>query len=271
MLDSMVLPAVTTDSMMCSRAEEKEKCEVGGDEICSTILSVLHSSSRVGLVVHIVDSHGPSPEVLIRSTKAAGSPTCVVLSMGNPRIRNGANNISLHTDDNPEGVEMDEGRAIHTIVSIKRACDCLVWYWTLDGLGYATVFNQDDNVRWVVTLFPDTQPDTPLYGIGPHGSSTSNTIRVLPFFYTTPSSPTIAVMGRGFSTHMCGDDLKVELLALSRLSINRVYRSRASTGRCFCCQYLINIHDKLHVHEGHKENHSISLRLEPSFRQRMCK
>lgn len=272
LLDSMVLPTVTTDSVMYTGVEERNSCTVDNDSVCATVMSVVHSNKELSLVVHIVDSNGPMPSTLIEATEAVSpSITCSVLSIGNPRMQDGVHTVKLHTRCNVEGAEMPEDRAIFYIRSVLRVCESLFWYWTLDSIGYTVLFNQGSRSRWVVTLFPGTRSDSPLCGIDPRPAAGPEAVKVLPFFYTSSASPTVAVIGRGFSAAMCGDDLKVELLALSRLSINRVYRSRSSTGRCFCCQYIVNLYNKLHGAEVRKEGGNISLGLEKSFRQRMTR
>jgi hypothetical protein len=167
--------------------------------------------------------------------------------------------------------KMDEADVMRMVSRVSATCETLIWYWTLDALGYGAIFNQGDTVRWAITLFPDAQMHSPLCGVEPDPTGTNHPIRVLPFFYTSHRSPTVAVMGKGFSTTMRGDDLKVELLALSRLAISRVYGSRASTGRCFCCQYMINLHKQYHLEESSNRDKRLTLRLERGFQQRMQK
>lgn len=270
LLDNMILPSVTTDSMMYTSSEPAEKCTMGCDEVCSTVVSIVGSRANTGLVVHVVDRHGPDPHMLVQITEASRkSVTCVVVSMGDPRMQPGAQEVGVYTASAQGQVKMSEADAIRMVSAIARASETLIWYWTLDALGYAAVFNQGSTVHWAITLFPGTQLHTPLCGVEPDPNKSGHPMRVLPFFYTSHSSPTIAVTGKGFNATTHGDDLKVELLALSRLAAGRVYGSRASTGRCFCCQYIINLHERSHsevVHQGHKR---LTLRLEKGFQQRM--
>lgn len=270
MLDNMILPTVGMDSPVYSIPASNGVCSEGRDEICSTVMAIVSSMSDLRLIVHIVDSHGPHPHVLMDVTESSSSPaTCMVMSVGNPRAGGSPEGVSLYAKSNTDGKQMSESSAIQAISSISKVCNTLFWYWTLDATGYTAVFNQQQGTRWVITLFPDAQPNAPLCGVTPGESSNGSLVRVLPFMYTSHESPTVAVMGEGFSGGICGDDLKVELMALSQLAISRVYRSRASTGRCFCCQYIVNAHGRLHTDAKAKETDRKTLRLEKKFQQRM--
>lgn len=270
LLDNMILPSVTTDSMMYTSDEPAERCSAGCDEVRSTILSVVGSRKNTRLVVHIVDVHGPDPYTLMSTTESAsGSISCVVVSVGDLRMRQDQQDMDVYVSSSGEHRRMNEPDIMRMISRVSGTCETLIWYWTLDALGYGAILNQGETVHWAITLFPDVQLHSPLCGVEPNPSGTSHPIRVLPFFYTSHRSPTVAVMGRGFSTAMRGDDLKVELLALSRLAISRVYGSRASTGRCFCCQYIVNLHNKYHQEEPDSQDRKLTLRLEKGFQQRM--
>ena len=66
-------------------------------------------------------------------------------------------------------------------------------------------------------------------------------IQLVPFFYSDQNSPTLVAIGMCGVNSFCRSDLAVEVAALSRVVIDREYYSTASSGRCFCCEYLNGI------------------------------
>jgi hypothetical protein len=98
--------------------------------------------------------------------------------------------------------------------------------------------------------------------------SLEKTPKVVPFLYTDLRSPVCAVLNQGIPVMSPGNDLEVEVSALSSAVISRVHRTGVASGRCFCCQYV------LALSSGYSETPAISpakqrAKLEKDFVQRM--
>lgn len=69
------------------------------------------------------------------------------------------------------------------------------------------------------------------------------------------------------SATMCSNFDWVDAVALSTLPVRRVHAAISSSGRCFCCQYLVNLHRALHSPGGKLREERIRIELEPRFWQ----
>lgn len=96
-------------------------------------------------------------------------------------------------------------------------------------------------------------------------------MRILPFFYSNSTLPKVVMMGTGGAIGFCKVDLMVEIVALSRTTIDRAYNFTVSIGRCFYCQYIDSIHSAFHSDVAHKENITYNLKLSKQFRQKAKK
>lgn len=74
--------------------------------------------------------------------------------------------------------------------------------------------------------------------------------RVVPSFYSGVDEGEMMIMGQGGSNAASWGDLEVEMSARCEPLIQRVYYSSASTGRCFYCQYIVNLHEKVYSAVG---------------------
>lgn len=91
--------------------------------------------------------------------------------------------------------------------------------------------------------------------------------RLVPFFNTSLISPRVVVCGQGFDAGNRGGDPEVDAIALSALPLRRVHTAVSSSGRCFCCQYIVNLHRALHRPEAKSNGERLELELEPRFWQ----
>lgn len=268
MLDNLILPCVPLHSPALCQTANVPCCNAGVSELYATVVSVVQSKPEVQFVVHITDIHGPDPNTLLSLTEACGSYiSCVFVCMGATEAREETSAVTVRIHSNGESVDMMEADAIRLILETSKCCDSMMWYWTPESLGYSVIFNQELRTTWVVVLPPGVTKSAPVYGVDVEGKG-GVTSQVMPFFYTSLEHPTSAVMGKGFVPGVHRDDLAVELATLSKLPLSRVYSSKSSAGRCFCCQYLVNLHSRMHAKSSDTEHERIVLQLTPEFQQR---
>jgi hypothetical protein len=264
-LHPVSIPSVTQNSFMGSATDVSPCCAC--DSVASTILAVCNSVKKLNYMVHIVRSGELEPRELAEMTSCCmGGKECVVLSV--PRVDESGAPFLLSSSSAAEDVRVSEDSAMRLLLRMTSAFDGVIWYWSADLLGYSYILNVDEKSMWMASV---RSPD--------HGRSSENqkmvmpssekhTIRVLPFFYSSKSSPVAVVMGTGGTTGVCKADLAVEMYALSRSVVDRAYSSTTSTGRCFCCQYLDNIHSTFHSSVATSSNVTHRLTLSKQFRQR---
>jgi hypothetical protein len=181
--------------------------------------------------------------------------------------------MRIFSEYNMQGKDFKESDAILLLRSVSPSNDSLYWYWSSDATGYTSIFNQEPSSVWFLTLPSSEEKDesTPLYGTSIRLGRERTTTKLMPFFYTNPAAPTSLLISQGVNTSVQGDDQKVEIAALCETTICRVYQSKASTGRCFCCQYIVNLHDKISGKSTPEEQLFQKLKLEKKFQQKMSK
>jgi hypothetical protein len=232
---SGTLASATRGSMKPCFREGLSECASEIDEIASTVMVVLESRKFSKAVVHIVENSVPSPHVLHAiSSFVLPAAICLVVSTSSVD-----GSFRLYTDASSRGVSVPEGRALEVAKAVLNSKDSTSWYWSLRVLSYSPYLQSEDSGAWLYTIDTTSNTAYPLY------ESSSNGEIIIPFLYTSSSTPSIVVVNTGVPTMMSCNDLKVEMTALSKLPIYRVHRTGVSTGRCFCCQYLLQAYKRL--------------------------
>lgn len=264
-LNPVSLPSTPETSFMGS-SFDRAPCVIGDSIIC-TVLAVCNSLKDIGLFVHVVDEGYTGAQDLVEVTeRSSDGRACVVLSISYPTA-DGVRAYTLYSSTSPEGVVMREDAAMGMVTSLQRASRNIVWYWSAELLGYSCVLNNCAESMWALNFTPvcvnrDTTDFKPMVPSGERKN-----LRVLPFFYCSAESPSMVVMGSGGASMSCGDDLAVELTALSRTIVDRAYCSTTSSGKCFCCQYICNIHSERHSRR-HGSRLTLKLKLTEQFWQK---
>ena len=97
-----------------------------------------------------------------------------------------------------------------------------------------------------------------------HASSGASAV---PCFYSEVGARNMAIIGKGGNSKATWSDLEVEMSAPCDAVIQRVYCSKAPTGRCFCCQYIVNLHEEIHSGRKHTEEETSKVKLCKKFQQ----
>jgi len=256
MLSSAAVPSVTRGSMKPCSGGTVKKCLQEMDDLIPTIMVLLEPYKLSTMIVHVVEDSSPSPPELCAVSKAMlPQALCVVAS-----VERGDKGIVLYTEHDISTVHAS--KALEILGSMSSVENSVTWYWSPKTLNYSSLFQRGTLGAWMYTLRERHDEAHPLY------ESKEGCTRVVPFFYTGVDRPTCVVVNKGVPTMVPGDDLSVELMALSRLPIHRVHRTGVSSGRCFCCQYLINLHSRASG-EARQGEAVQTVRLEKEFFQRM--
>lgn len=254
------LPSVPANSFMGS-ATDRRPCQAGSSIVC-TVAAVCHSVRNLEYVAHVAKKGQVDVAELIETTVASsGGRECVVILASAATVEKEAQ-YSVHSSLVPEGRATTEDTAIKIILSLQSASKGLVWYWSMDLLGYSYILNRGEGGMWALSFgFHEStkEPDSSKVIFPP---SRKQNLRVLPFFYCGSEPLSLVIMGTGGVGGFCKDDLTVEAAALSRLPANRAYLSATSTGRCFCCEYMTSLHTEFH--SGAQKNTTKTHKLELS-------
>lgn len=262
-LNPPTLPCTDFGGMMGAMRGQSSKCESGNDELVATLLATCYSLRSADCLVHIVDSENHDAE-LILSVSVSVLELCPVLVLSVRDMKDGKQEMIVRTSSNPAGFTCTESLALMSIRAFIAGGKPVLWYWSPDVLGYASIMSQSPDSSWVYTLPNDTKKGSLTYGICVEGGGYT---KLMPFFYTRMEDPTVLLFNTGFNTKIYSDDLKVDAVALSRPVVSRVYMSRSSENRCFCCQYIWNVHSMIRGSEALQTKESVSLRLSRKFRQ----
>lgn len=163
---------------------------------------------------------------------------------------------------------MSEPRCIGLLVSLAKSCESLFWYWDPRMSGYNTIFGQMECSSWAYSAAASSTYDPRLCGMKLRGRDGHIGGRLIPFFNTSVSSLRVIVWGQGFDVTHREDDPGVDVLLLSALPVKRIHGAVSSSGRYFCCQYIVNLHRSLHIAGERPKEERISLELESRFQQR---
>jgi hypothetical protein len=243
-------------------------CRVG-DSVVSTILAVCNSVKNLSYIMHIVKEGDFDCNELVEITsRCFGGKECIVLSVSAEDTTK-ERSFNLSSSSHSGKVTVDESSAMKILLKTASVFRGVVWYWSTDLLGYSYILNADKKSMWIANIdfqeldckAHETRIVTP--------SAEKQSIRILPFFYSDPTAPRVAMMGTGGTTGLCKTDLTVEIAALSRNAIDRAYCSAVSTSRCFCCEYIDSIHSTFHTNVVPNADVRYNLKLSKQFRQKV--
>jgi len=243
-----------------------EPCTRGDSTVC-TLVAVLYSVRRLGAVIHLTAVGGMDPATLMNISKAVSpEKTCIVLSLVEHEDDPVAT-YEIYTSAGSGPVEVREERAISTLLSIQRASSSVVFYWSDIVLGYSAVLNQSPGAMWAIHVSSEN-PSTSEHRVSRViRTDLSSARRVLPCFYRRSGGEEMIVMGRGGMGRISWDDLWVGMAALCESTVRRIYCSGTPNGRCFCCQYVVNLHEEVHSERTIPAEGTIKLRLSRKFWQ----
>lgn len=259
------LPSVPESGLMSSGLHNTP-C-IRNDSIASTLVAILHSVKKLGAFVHIVREGEVNVQCLIDiSRTAVGSKVCMAVEVSKEQ-EGGSPMHKLHTSVNDEPMEMSEEKALCTILKLQRASSTMVLYWSETLLGYSVVLNQSPSVMWAVYTSRSRAQDESSGGMQALQMSLGCVTRVLPCFYQGQEGYSMVVMGQGGTDRVPWDDLEVDMAALCDPVVQRIYCSRMPSGRCYCCQYMLNLHQEVHSEGKPLIESSTKLRLSKKFWQ----
>lgn len=259
------LPSAPASSFMGS-AVDRKSCKAGSSMVC-TVAAVCYSLRNLGHVVHIVQGEQVDIVELIETTVASsGGRECVVVSVS-AGTAGASIQHTIYSSLVLEGRAVTEDLAMKTVLSLQSTSRGLVWYWSAGLLGYSYILNSDESSMWALSSGSLEYTQELCTSKVTLPSSAKQNFRVLPFFYCDSEPLSFVVMGTGGVSGFCRDDLTVEAAALSRLLANRAYSSVASTGRCFCCEYMTNLHAEFHKKGRNNTTETHRLKLSRQFWQ----
>lgn len=264
-LSRVSLPSVPTGSFMGASFAEGA-CGTG-DSVVSTVLAVCYSVKNLDCVVHLIkDGQMNAPELTDITSRCLGGKESVVLSV--PQQNKDCYKVfNVCSTLMPDGAVVDEASAMKILLSVQSASNSMIWYWSPDLLGYSYLLNSDSSSMWALSLEPHklSCETENLKVMMP--SERGSIVRIIPFFYSSQGSSPAVVMGTGGVNSFCRGDLAVEVAALSRVVTDRAYCSTASSGRCFCCEYLNSLHSTFHVKDNKTVDVPQKLELSRQFWQ----
>lgn len=242
----------------CTRNESME----------STLMALLHSVKNLGSFIHIVKEGDADVMALMSVSRAVvGDKACMVFEVHGDRD-DGSSSHRLYTETTGVYTSVTEDEALETLLRVQRASRAMVFYWSAAVLGYSVVLNQPSTAMWAVHArlpLPGERKQKVMHML--HTGSRSVT-RVLPCFYPKPRDEAMMIMGQGGSSRVLWDDLEVGMEALCDPVVQRIYCSRAPSGRCYCCQYMVNLHQEIHSGNDIIEEEPVKLRLSKKFWQK---
>lgn len=248
-------------------ARYNEPCRMG-NSMTSTLIAVLHSVKKLGSYIHLIKGKDIDPFRVMRVCKAvAPSRVCLVLS-----ITEGAGphepSHTLYSTATQEGKLVSEEKALSVLLSVQRASSSMVFYWSEASLGYSVVLNQSPGAMWTVYMPGESCEKDAYTKIRMVQADSRCVTRVLPCFYGGSGTTQMMVMGRGGTDEVSWRDLEVGMAALCEPVIDRTYCSSTPTGRCFCCQYMVNLHEEVHTGGRPVKEKASKLRLCDKFWQK---
>lgn len=259
------LPSVSESGLMSSGLRNIP-C-MRSDSIATTFAAILHSVKNLGSFVHLVRQGDIDPRDLIEVSNAVlGERVCLVAE-----IREGENGTSplhrLHTNVLGEAAEMTEEKMLRVFLQTQAASSSAVFYWSESVLSYSVVLNQLPSTVWAVYSKGSARRDDGHVKMQTLQINSKSKVRVLPFFYPLPQTNPMMVMGQGGADRVSWNDLEVDMAALCDPVVQRVYCSRMPSARCYCCQYLVNLHREVHADDGCPAERLSRLRLSKKFWQ----
>lgn len=238
-LSQMILPMSRHGSVMYSGSGRDQMCTSGTDSVSSTIEVISHSLKTVSVFVHITDSFGPPPPLLLSSTHAHAEAPLVMCILIDNESGDGES-VSVTTSVQPAPALTNMYVASEILHSLSSSLNMALWYWTSPKNPNCTMLSVGSPSVCVQTCGPLGFEGSHVFA--PLVSRGEQKITVMPMFYTDRGKQTIVAVFNGPPDRFRHIDLGVDYQARSRAVIDRVYDTSCSSGRCFCCQYMINLH-----------------------------
>jgi hypothetical protein len=257
-LSGVKLPYASRFSLVGTGCDN-EPCKRGDSTVC-TLAAVLHSVKKTGVYIHLMEESEGSPDVVMEVTESMTSRFCVVVVFHSAASIVGTSCV-VHTGSMETGLEIQEEEVLSMLTRLQSASSSTVFYWSPRSLGYSSVLSQSPESSWIAYMSSNLREGDVHKGMQMIYASPG--LKAFPCFYRDTKRGEMAVVGKGGSCRTAWNDLEVEMSALCDTVAQRVYCSSAPTGRCFCCQYIINLHEQ--IHSGHKGG------AEETFKVRLCK
>lgn len=263
-LDELILPTATTADPMGANSQS-QACPVG-NPLSETLKALLYKTADFSCVVHVMESRDPYLED-VEKCVAEVTPQKNVVVVLLPGSDSSHCTVRVLEDEHWESAELDENSTVSLIKTLQSAARTLVFYWSPRSAAYSAVLGQCVSSSWVcyvqgVHRYPDELLRAKVLCLDPR-----RLVKAAPLFYLPNGPVSMFVMGAGAGDCVSWDDLKVELEAQCRLITQRVHRSVASTGRCFCCQYSLNLARKLSQPQELEVLRPLKVLLAPKFHQ----
>lgn len=248
-LSQMMLPVSRHGSVMYSGSGRNQMCSSGMDSVSSTIEAVSHSLKTTNVFVHVTDSLGPPPSLLLSSTHVHASAPLVICILIDNESGDGES-VLLATSAQPTPASTNMYVISEILHSLSSSFSVALWYWTSPKNPNCTMLSVGRPSTCIQTCGPLGFEGA--YVFGPLANKGEQKMTIMPMFYSDRDKQTVVVIFDGPPDRFSRIDLGVDYQARSRTIIDRVYDTSSSNGRCFCCQYMVNLRRRVQgrVSEG---------------------
>lgn len=261
-LNPPLLPSVPSYSIVGSGYESSPCTRV--DSVATTLTAMLYSVKKIKVFIHLMSDRGPTLEDVAMVSRGVVPGSITIASMMY-RHRDGE---MRHWVTHLGGLEeIGECKFLSICMALQRATRCMVFYWSAESMGYSNILNQSSDTLWARMMTTGGEVERSLESTFDMRCDPSSGLRYMPAFHTNNNADGVVAMGRGGTGSIRGVDLRVGALALCRPVTYRVYSSRSPSGRCFCCQYIVNVHQEIHRGDKPRKEVWSTVELTEKFHQ----
>lgn len=261
----VTLPLVSSSGLM-GAGGSNTPC-TGGDSATCTLTAVLHSVKKPGVFIHLTEGGAEHAGFILNISKGVRpGRLCVVVDMP-PGRAEGEPDFTVFSSGLEGASGMREREVLAMLLRLQSASPSVIFYWSPRLLGYSVVLNQCLDSTWIVYVSNRSETDSAHRSMQAVQTSSPADLRVLPCFYSSALGGEMIVVGAGGTHGLRWNDLEVEMSALCEPVVQRVYCARAPTSRCFCCQYMLNLHNEIHGGGEALQESTCKVRLHKKFWQ----